>query len=103
MHGPGLYSTNCGNKKIVTDYTLEYLQKNCPLTNGETIRTLKDMLSAIDGLFEYYFLELKVHNTKDTEKQTLDAIATVKELHMEDKVIFISYDENAKTILGNAT
>lgn len=103
MHWPGLYSTICGNKKMVYNYTLEYLQKNCPLTNGETIRTLKDMLVTIDGLFDYYFLELKVYNSKDAEEQTRDAITSVKALHMEDRVIFISYDETARKILGNTT
>ena len=98
-----MYSTVCGNQKKITDYTLAQLQSECPLTNKEPIRTLKDMLSAIDGLFEYYFLEIKVYNPKSARAQTQDAIATVKSLHMEDRVIFISYDETAKNILGNTT
>jgi hypothetical protein len=57
------------------------------------------MLVTIDGLFDYYFLELKVYNPKDAEEQTRDAITSVKALHMEDRVIFISYDETARKIL----
>lgn len=103
MHWESLYPTICGANKKVTEYTLAQLQSECPLTNKEPVRTLKDMLSAIDGLFEYYFLEIKVYNPKSARAQTEDAIATVKSLRMEDRVIFISYDETAKSILGSTT
>jgi glycerophosphoryl diester phosphodiesterase len=57
------------------------------------------MLEFTDWLFEYYFVEIKVYNNDDAEQQTLDAINTVRELKLEDKVIFISYNETAKYIL----
>jgi formylmethanofuran dehydrogenase subunit A len=59
---------------------LEELKKSCPLKNGEELRTLEEMLKSINGMFDYYFVEIKVYNTKDAEQQTLDAIKTVKKL-----------------------
>lgn len=99
IHGPKTYNTNCGNKKNIDDYNLEDLQTNCILNNWETIKTLKDMLSIVNGLFDYYFLEIKVIDDNDAEQQTLDAIDTVKELNMQDKVIFISYNNISREIL----
>lgn len=92
LHGESLYSTICGNKKKVSQYTLAWLQKNCPLTNKETIKTFAEMLTALSGMFDYYFVELKVYNNNGIQ-QALDAIDTVKKLWMEDHVIFISYDK----------
>lgn len=103
IHWEWLYSTSCGNNKKVTNYTLDYLQKNCPLKNGETIRTLEDILIATDWLFDQYFVEIKVYTPQYAEQQTLDAIETVKKLWMEDKVIFISYDKTANYILWSYT
>jgi hypothetical protein len=94
-----VYSTICGDGIKISTHTLDWLQKNCPLTNGESILTLKDMLKKIDGLFEYYFIEIKVYDPKDAEKQTVDAIQTVQKLGMQDRVIFTSYDKTATYIL----
>ena len=99
IHWEKLRATTCWTKYKIKDLTLEELQKQCPLKNGEDILTLKEMLEMIDWLFEYYFVEIKVYDKNDAEKQTLDAINTVKNLKMESKVIFISYDEKAKYIL----
>ncbi len=99
IHWEKLRATICWTKYKIKDLTLEELQKQCPLKNGEDILTLKEMLEMIDWLFEYYFVEIKVYDKNDAEKQTLDAINTVKNLKMESKVIFISYDEKAKYIL----
>lgn len=103
MHWEWLYSTICGDKKKVTNYTLDRLQKNCPLSNGETIRTLESILIATDWLFDYYFVEIKAHDPENAEQQTLDAINTVIKLWMQDKVIFISYDKTANYIIWSYT
>ncbi len=99
LHGESLYPTVCGDKLKVTTHTLAWLQQNCPLTNGEKIRTLKEMLSELSGMFDYYFVELKVYSSNGIQ-QTLDAIDTVKQLGMEDKVIFTSYDKPVTYLLG---
>lgn len=99
LHGESLYPTVCGDKLKVTTHTLAWLQEHCPLTNGEKIRTLKEMLSELSGMFDYYFVELKVYSNNGIQ-QTLDAIDTVKQLGMEDKVIFTSYDKPVTYLLG---
>lgn len=59
------------------------------------------MLTQLSGMFDYYFIEIKSYIPKDIEQETLDAIATVKKLWMEDKVIFTSYDKTATYLLGS--
>jgi glycerophosphoryl diester phosphodiesterase len=99
MHGENVYSTVCGNDIKVRTHNLEWLQNNCPLVNGEKIMTLQEMLENVDGLFQYYFVEIKVYDPKYAEQQTVDAIETVKKLGMQDRVIFTSYDKTATYIL----
>lgn len=68
--------------------------------------TLETVLNVIDGLFQYYFLELKADENEtrsDKIKQTKEAIATVKKKGMEHKVIFISYDPLMRETLLSAT
>ena len=102
-HGEQLWHTTCKNTYI-KDHSFDRIRKNCKLENGETIKTLDEMLSLINGLFQYYFLEIKgIWDNKEVEKQTLDAIETVKKNGMEDKVIFISYHDQARETLLNAT
>ena len=62
---------------------------------------LQKMLELIDWLFDYYFLEIKVYNEKLWAQQTLDAIQTVKDLNMQDRVIFISYSDAAREVLNS--
>ena len=97
-HGPYLTETTCDKHKV-SEYTLETLKKKCQVKNGEPIMTLEEMLNKVNGLFDYYFVEIKVYNTKDAEQQTTAAIQTVKKLGMQDKVIFTSYDKEATYIL----
>ncbi|MCX6822470.1 MAG: sulfatase-like hydrolase/transferase [candidate division SR1 bacterium] len=101
MHGPSLYSTTCGPKVLIGTHDLAWLQKHCTLNNGEPIMTLEEMLSKVKGLFDYYFVEIKA-NTPNVEQQTLDAIATVKKLNMQDHVVFTSYDKTATYLFGSA-
>ena len=100
-HGPNLRPSSCPKANIY-DKTLKWLKDNCTLGNGEKVMTLETMLNIIDGLFEYYFLELKADDKETDEdkiQQTLDAIKTVKNKKMENKVIFISYDEKIRETL----
>ena len=60
---------------------------------------LQKMLELIDWLFDYYFLEIKVYNEKLWAEQALEAIQTVKDLNMQDRVIFISYSDAAREVL----
>lgn len=99
VHGPSLQPTFCGVDKNISDYTFEYLKKNCKLLNGEDVLTMEEMLQKIKWLFEYYFIEIKVYDKEKAEKQILDAITVVKKLGMEDKVIFISYDRTVNYIM----
>lgn len=97
-HWDLLYASNCTNKKV-WNYNLEWIQKNCKLVNWEEYMTLENMLELIDGLFDYYFIEIKVYDESLWVQQTLDAIQTVKHLKMQDRVIFISYSDSAKKVL----
>ena len=63
--------------------------------------TLRNMLELIDWLFDYYFLEIKVDNERRGRQQTLDAIQTVKDHNMQDRVIFISYSDVAREVLNS--
>ena len=60
---------------------------------------LQKMLELIDWLFDYYFLEIKVYNEKLWAQQAKEIIQTVKELNMQDRVIFISYSDAAREVL----
>ena len=99
-HGEELYASNCTDLKI-WKYTLDWITKNCTIVNGEKYKTLKEMLELTDGLFDYYFLEIKVYDEKLWAQQTLDAIQTVRDLNMLDKVIFISYSDAAREVLNS--
>lgn len=97
-HGPYLTETTCPKYKI-SEYTLEVLKEKCQVKNGEPIMTLEEMLGKVKWLFDYYFLETKIYNTKDAQSQVLNNIQTVKKLDMQDKVIFTSYDKTATFVL----
>lgn len=99
MHWASVYPTVCGDDIQVATHTLEWLQKNCPLTNGEKIMTLKEMLENIDGIFDYYFVEIKVYDPMNAEQQTKEIIKIVQDLGMQDRVIFTSYDKTATYII----
>lgn len=99
IHGERMRATRCGKNYIVANHTLEELKNKCPLKNGEPLLTLEEMLQSLDGLFAYYFVEIKVYTTKDAEQQTIDAIQTVQKLGMQDRVIFTSYDKQATYII----
>jgi hypothetical protein len=51
-------------------------------------------------MFDYYFLEIKVDDESLGKQQTLEAIQTVKDHNMQDRVIFISYSDAAKETLN---
>ena len=100
VHWNELYASNCTRLKV-WNYTLDRITKNCTIINWEKYRTLKEMLEMVDWLFEYYFLEIKVYDEKMWAEQTLDAIQTVRDLNMLDRVIFISYSDSAREILNS--
>lgn len=100
VHWAEMYASNCTRLKV-WDYTLDWITKNCTIKNWEKYRTLQEMLELIDGLFDYYFLEIKVYDEKLWAQQALDAIQTVKQLNMQDRVIFISYSDAAREVLNS--
>ena len=99
-HGEHFYASNCEKLKV-NNYWFDWIEKNCTLKNGEKYMTLQNMLELIDWLFDYYFLEIKVYDEKVGEQQTLEAIQTVKDLNMQDRVIFISYSDTAREVLSS--
>ena len=99
-HGEYFYGSNCQNFKIMNCW-YDWINENCTLDNWEKYKDLWDMLELIDWLFDYYFLEIKVDNEKRGKQQTLDAIQTVKDHNMQDRVIFISYSDTAKETLNS--
>ena len=100
VHWDLLYASNCRKQKI-GNLTFDRIQKNCTIVNGEKYMKLKKMLELIDWLFDYYFLEIKVYDESLWVQQTLEAIQTVKELNMQDRVIFISYSDAAREVLNS--
>ena len=98
VHWDLLYASNC-NKRKIWNLNFDRIQKNCTIKNGEKYMKLQKMLELIDGLFDYYFLEIKVYDEKLWAEQALDVIQTVKDLNMEDRVIFISYSDAAREVL----
>ncbi len=103
VHGEQMWATQSCQKKKIGNYTLAYIQEHCPLKNGEPIRTLEDMLKSIDGMFDYYFIDIKVYDNKDAEQQVNDAIAVVQKLWMQDRVILSSYNRTVNYILWSHT
>ena len=102
VHWNELYASNCTKQKV-WNYTLDWIVNNCTIINGESYKTLKDALEMVDGLFDYYFLEIKVYEESLWGEQTRDAIQTVRDLNMLDRVIFISYSESAREVLDSET
>ena len=98
VHGDLLYASNCKRQKV-WNLDFEWIQKNCTIINWEKYMRLQKMLELIDWLFDYYFLEIKVYDEKLWAQQALDAIQTVKDLNMQDRVIFISYSDAAREVL----
>ena len=98
VHGDLLYASNCKRQKV-RNLNYDWIQKNCTIVNGEKYMKLQKMLELIDGLFDYYFLEIKVYDEKLWAQQAMDAIQTVKDLNMQDRVIFISYSDAAREVL----
>ena len=98
VHWDLLYASNCKNLKV-GDLNFDRIQKNCTIKNGEKYMKLQKMLELIDWLFDYYFLEIKVYDEKLWAQQALEAIQTVKDLNMQDRVIFISYSDAAREVL----
>ena len=99
-HWAEMYASNCTRLKV-WDYTLDWITKNCTIKNWEKYKTLQEMLELVDGLFDYYFLEIKVYDEKLWAEQTLNAIQTVRDLNMLDRVIFISYSDAAREVLNS--
>ena len=99
VHWETLYASNCKNRKI-WNLKFDRIQKNCTIKNWEKYTELQKMLEVIDWLFDYYFLEIKVYDEKQWAEQALDAIQTVKDLNMQDRVIFISYSDAAREVLN---
>lgn len=97
-HWQYLKDSNCSDKKV-WEYTYEWIKENCTLNDWESFNTLAETLWMIDWLFDYYFLEIKVYDETLWAQQTQEAIQTVKDLNMEDKVIFISYSDSARKVL----
>ena len=99
-HWETLSASNCKKDKI-RNFSYDWIQKNCTLKDGDKYKSLQDMLELVDWLFDYYFLEIKVYDEKLWAQQTLDAIQTIKNLNMQDRVIFISYSDAAREILDS--
>jgi len=100
VHGENLYASNCTKIKV-WKYALNWITKNCTIVNWEKYKPLDEMLEMVDGLFNYYFLEIKVYNEELWAQQTKDVIQTVKDLNMQDRVIFISYSNAAREVLNS--
>ena len=98
VHWDLLYASNCKRQKV-WNVNYDWIQKNCTIKNGEKYMKLQKMLELIDWMFDYYFLEIKVYNEKLWAQQAMDAIQTVKDLNMQDRVIFISYSDAAREVL----
>ena len=98
VHWDLLYASNCKNRKVWNN-NFDWIQDNCTIKNGEKYMKLQKMLELIDWLFDYYFLEIKVYNEKLWAQQAEEIIQTVKDLNMQDRVIFISYSDAAREVL----
>ncbi len=97
-HWSLLEASNCRRQKV-WNLNFDWIQNNCTIKNGEKYMKLQRMLEIIDWLFDYYFLEIKVYNEKLWAQQAMEAIQTVKDLNMQDRVIFISYSDAAREVL----
>lgn len=98
-HWELMSASDCKKLKI-QNYDYDWIQENCTLKNWEKYKTLREMLELIDGLFDYYFLEIKVIDESLWAEQALDIIQTVKDMNMQDRVIFISYSDAARAVLN---
>ena len=60
--------------------------------------TFDEFLSLTQSIIPLYMVELKVYDDQWLD-QMYDAISTVKKYHLEDKVVFISYDPVVRSAL----
>lgn len=100
IHWPWMEQTTCGQKTLVKNITLEQAKK-CVLLNWETLLTLDEMLEKVKTRFQVYFLEMKVDDTNKSIEQTNKAIESVYKAWLQDKVVFTSYDTEAKYIISS--
>lgn len=98
-HWEKLYASNCKNTKVWS-YTFDRVFNNCFIKNWERYRSFRSIMEMLDGLFDYYFVELKVYKESRWEEQALDAIETIRDLNMQDRVIFISYSDAARKVFS---
>lgn len=100
-HWETLYTSSYCRKQKVWNLSFDWITENCKAGNGEDYKSLRKMLELIDWLFDYYFLEIKVYDEKRWAEQAMQAIQTVKDLNMQDRVIFISYSDAAREVFDS--
>lgn len=103
MHGPDIGRTQCKKsegKKNVSDFTLKELKDNCTLFNGEPVLTVAEAFQKTEGMFDHYFLDIKVYDDTKIEGQMEEILDTVKKLKVQNKAILSSYSSTGNAYLA---
>ncbi len=94
IHGPEIWRTKCSRsvgKKYVSDFNLQEMKDNCMLYNGQVILTLQEMLEKTQWMFEWYFIDVKIHYP--WQKQYVSSmIKSIQALWFNEKIMFSSTD-----------
>lgn len=105
IHGPDIgrikcvWATSLG-KKDVDEFTLQEMQDNCVLYNGQPILTLQETVAKIKDMYGFYFVDVKIYNISERD-YIKPMFSSIKRLWLEDKIVFSSIDwEVNKMILG---
>jgi glycerophosphoryl diester phosphodiesterase len=91
MHDPTLERTTaCAGP--VRERTLQALA-DCPLKNGEPVRTIDEVLALIAPWFSLVFVEIKVDELVAQVERADEAARVVLATGLTERVVLISYDE----------
>jgi glycerophosphoryl diester phosphodiesterase len=97
MHWPDIWRVKCTRswgKKLVRDFSLQDMKDNCLLYNWQVILTLQEMLSKTQWMFDWYFIDVKIH--KPEERQYITAmVRSIQKLWLDEKIMFSSTDDEA--------
>lgn len=100
LHGPTMYTTTCPQRRTI-DFTYDFIVKNCPLKNGETVMRLQDMLPKVGPWFDMLYIDLKVDDPQKAQRQTLKTMDLISSLGFADKTVMSSYDPNARYLIAS--
>ncbi len=102
MHWPDIGRTKCTQKvgkKNIADFNLQEMKDSCTLYNWQVILTLQEMLEKTQSMFDWYFIDVKIHKPEQRQYITT-MIKSIQQLWLNEKIMFSSTDAQANYYIG---